>query len=238
VALRRETGVLLVERGAARKKIYLVDGKIEFASSTEPGELIGARLVHENLILPVELDMALAVAPRFGGRVGDALVGLGILRPVDVFRGVVEQMRARVVDVLRWREGTITFVRGVRSHEEAPPVPLGPFELLARSVREAYEDDEISAILAPLLGKAPQPGERGALPPISLGLPDVEGEVLLAVDGTVTVSDLLRDQATRLGLSRRDVARAIFIGLSARTIAIEDWPPDMSTAKTQPGRKA
>ena len=238
VALRRETGVLLAERGAARKKIYLVDGKIEFASSTEPSELIGSRFVHENLILPVELDMALAVAPRFGGRVGDALVGLGILRPVDVFRGVVEQMRARVIDVLKWREGMVTFVRGVRSHEEAPPVPLSPFEILARGIREAYDDDEISAVLAPLLGAAPQPGERGALPPIALGLPDVEGEVLLAVDGTLTVSDLLRDQTTRLGLSRRDVSRALFIGLSARTISLPGWPPDVSTAKTQPGKKA
>ena len=237
VAARRDTGMLLAEDGARRKKIYFVEGKIEFASSTEVKELLGARLVKDSLVLPVEVDMALAVAPRFGGRVGEALVGLGILRPIDVFRALAAQTEARVVDLLKWRAGTLLFVRGARSHEEAPPVPLSPFEIIGRGIAEAYRDDEIAAILSPIGGSSPRPGARTAPSPIALGLPDVEGEVIAGVDGASTITDLVRDQSARFGLSRRDVSRALFVGLAARTILLDGWPADVDGTKSLAGRR-
>ena len=49
--------------------------------------------------------------PHYGGRLGDTLVGLGFLRPLDVFRMLSLQVRHRVMDVFKWSEGTFAFYR-------------------------------------------------------------------------------------------------------------------------------
>ncbi|MBC7172335.1 MAG: serine/threonine protein kinase, partial [Polyangiaceae bacterium] len=76
-----ETGVLHLwasGRGGEevrRKKIYFVDGRPEFVASTDRRELLGEFLVARGYCLRMEVDMALALLPRYGGRLGDALVG-------------------------------------------------------------------------------------------------------------------------------------------------------------------
>ena len=52
-----------------------------------------------------ELDLALAVLPRYGGRMGDTLISMGLVGPVDIFRAIREQGRDRVADLFLWNGG-------------------------------------------------------------------------------------------------------------------------------------
>ncbi|MFT5354510.1 MAG: hypothetical protein ACI9KE_001715 [Polyangiales bacterium] len=114
----RETGVLHLRAGDRRKKIYFVDGRTEFVASTDQHELLGEHLVANGFCLRMEIEMGLALMPRYGGRLGDALVGLEILRPIDLFRAISSQVRERLLEAFRWRHGTWAFVPEARSHEE------------------------------------------------------------------------------------------------------------------------
>ena len=68
-----------------------------------------------------ELDFALAVLPRYGGRMGDTLVSLGLLPSLDIFRAIRDQGRDRLIDLFQWRTGTLTFYRTRRRRTSSSP---------------------------------------------------------------------------------------------------------------------
>ena len=86
LAAQSETGLLVVQRGQILKEIFLVDGAPEFVASNAPSERFGEYLVRQGVLSPGELSMALAIMPQFNGKLGDTLVGLNLLRPLEVFR--------------------------------------------------------------------------------------------------------------------------------------------------------
>ncbi len=46
-----------------------------------------------------------AMLPRFNGRLGDALCGLGVLRPIELFRAIHQQMQDRYLEVVPLAQG-------------------------------------------------------------------------------------------------------------------------------------
>ena len=202
----RETGVLLGHRPGARKKIYFVEGVPEFVASTEPRELLGAHLVAQGSVLRVEVERALDLLPRYGGRLGDALVGTGVLRPVELYRAVFDQVEARILEVFTWTAGELAFERGARSHEETVPLGFSVPDLVARGVRAHYTDQECLLALGAVRGQAlrgsPLPGALEALRLTSAE----EDTVRLAAQGAAVDALLARDPAA---------ARALFLGLAS-----------------------
>ncbi|HEX4446023.1 MAG TPA: serine/threonine-protein kinase, partial [Polyangiaceae bacterium] len=85
IAVRRETGCLVLRDGTRKKRIFFVEGSPECVTSTDKRELLGEFLIKRGQVLRMEVEMALAMLPRFGGRLGDALVGIGVLRPIELF---------------------------------------------------------------------------------------------------------------------------------------------------------
>src|SRR5579862_4667361 len=148
VAVRRETGALVLKDGAHKKRIFFVEGSPECVTSTERTELLGEFLIRRGQVLRMELEMALAMLPRFGGRLGDALVGIGVLRPIELFRAVHDQTQERLLDTFRMKKGEIAFARGVRSQEETFPLGVDTYELIGRGIRHGYSYQELQATLA------------------------------------------------------------------------------------------
>src|SRR4029077_2363377 len=108
LALQRDTGALYFRDGAKKKKkIYIVEGVPEFVVSTDKRELFGEYLVARGQVLRMEVEMALAMLPRYSGRIGDALCGLGVLRPIELFRAILQQTQDRFVEVFQWRKGEV-----------------------------------------------------------------------------------------------------------------------------------
>ncbi len=215
----REVGVLVLRDGPKRKKIYLVEGAPEFVASTDKSELLGEHLVARGQVLRMEVDMALAMLPRFGGRLGDALVGLGVLRPIELFRAIHEQTQQRYLEVFRWKKGELAFVSGARSHEETFPLGVDPYELIARGVSGGYDAAEIEALLAPIAEEVLQPV---VLPPVRLEafrLPERQARVVRRVDGTLTLRALLADAS----LDPTDVLFAVFTGLSCQLLKADGF---------------
>lgn len=221
----RETGVLhLVDAqsgGTRRKKIYFVDGRPEFVASTDHSELLGEWLVTTGMCLKMEVEMALALLPRYGGRLGDALVGLGVLRPVELFRAIAAQVRARFLEAFRWRRGEYFYVRGVRSHEETFPLGLDPIELLRDAAGNAH-NEELEAALAPvreqILSLVPVP----PIPMDAFRLGDAQQLLLRGVKGDTTFAAILARETAAVGSAKKldadDVYRAFYLGLSCGLI--------------------
>jgi eukaryotic-like serine/threonine-protein kinase len=132
--LRGASGLWLCEQGSVRKEIYVTEGVPEFVTSNLAGELLGEYLVGRSVISRGELDMALAVIPRFDGRLGDTLVALGLVEPVQLFRHIADQVREKLLDVFLWRSGTASFYQGVRPPKSGFPLGLDPWRILDEGI--------------------------------------------------------------------------------------------------------
>ncbi len=131
----RRTGLWLCEQGGVRKEVYTKDGVPAFVTSNLAGELLGEHLVKERVITRSELDMALAVMPRFEGKLGDTLVALGLVEPLELFQQITEQVREKLLDLFTWRSGTATFYDGVDPPSSGFPLRLDAWEILDRGLR-------------------------------------------------------------------------------------------------------
>ena len=98
LALEEKTGLLVLQLGEVIKEIYLVDGDPQYVTSNQPGELFGQYLVEKNIITEGELSMALAMLPHFDGKLGNALVALKLLRPMQVLRHLTHQVRQKLLN--------------------------------------------------------------------------------------------------------------------------------------------
>jgi serine/threonine protein kinase len=129
--LARDDGLLLCEgRGGLRKEIYLEKGVPIFVTSNLPGEMLGEMLVVRGVNAREELDNALAVMPRFEGRLGETLVALGLVDPMLLFRCISDQVREKLLEIFTWSAGHAALYRGVERPERGFPLRLDPWDIM------------------------------------------------------------------------------------------------------------
>ncbi|HET7544643.1 MAG TPA: serine/threonine-protein kinase, partial [Polyangiaceae bacterium] len=107
-----ESGALFVERtsssgNSSRKEIYLDKGRLLHVASSEREELLGEYLVRRGRLTREQLETALGQLSNYGGRLGDTLIGIGLVDAVDVFRAIRDQGRDRVATLCGWSEGLV-----------------------------------------------------------------------------------------------------------------------------------
>ena len=196
LALAGETGLLHFELGDTVKEIFLVGGAPESVSSSNANERFGEYLLGKRVLGPGDLELALSMLPHYNGKLGDTLVALGLLRPLDVFRLLSEQVRDRVIDVFAWSEGTFAYYRGVTNRQENFPLGLDTFEILGASVVNlAY--DLLVQRFDPMLDYRPVATERGRVEPEAFRIGPTPREVLNLLDGERTLRDWMNQFGDR-----------------------------------------
>lgn len=126
---RGDSGALFVQRAlgpgrSSRKEMYLEGGRLHHVASSEREELLGEYLVRRGKLSRDELETALGALARFGGRLGDTLIGLELVNAVDVFRAIRDQGRDRVAALCTWEEGLVSFYRGTGATRVDFPLDL------------------------------------------------------------------------------------------------------------------
>ena len=137
--LRRDTGLWLCEAGGVRKEVYVKDGVPEFVTSNVAGELLGEYLVAKGVISRGELDMALAVMPRFEGKLGDTLAALGLVEPVHLFQHIGNQVREKLLDLFTWESGQAELYLEVPPPDISFPLGLDPWSILEDGIGRRIE---------------------------------------------------------------------------------------------------
>ena len=217
----QQTGVLHLWDNKRRKKVYFVEGRPEFVASTDKMELLGEHLVASGQCLRMEVEMALALLPSYGGRLGDALVGLGVLRPVELFRAITEQVRGRLMEAFRWRAGDWAFVRDVRSHEETFPLGQDPYEILRDAAWQSHHE-EIEAVLAPMFERIIAPDLSGT-PVKNFRLSDDAYRIIESVKGETTLGGVVAMHASA-GRDIEEVYRVLYLGLACGFLRTHSSP--------------
>jgi serine/threonine-protein kinase len=186
-----ETGLLVLHSRDVSKEIFLVRGVPEFVTSNAPNERLGEYLVAHDVITEGELAMTLAILPRFNGKLGDTLVGLGLMRPLEVFRHLSRQVRDKLIDVFGWQEGSYRFYRGRTNERDAFPLRLDPWEIVGAAVAELTLEPLRDRLLQ-VAEKKVKRVERVRPAPEDFRLGAGPRELWSRLDGRRTVGDWLR----------------------------------------------
>jgi serine/threonine-protein kinase len=213
----RETGMLHLDDGRQRKKIYFVDGRPDFVASTSREEMLGNYLVRRGHCLSMEVDMGLAVMPSHSGRLGDALVDLGVMRPVQLYRAISSQVRERYLEAFRWRGGQWLYVRGAQSREETYPIEQDA-QVLMRDAALELHPSELESALSPLWEKVVRQAHSPSAPLSAYQVPDAWRWVIKQAQGEATVGALFARCARQSGLDEEDAMRALFLGVACELL--------------------
>ena len=220
----KETGVLFAERAAeaggeaSRKELYFVDGKLHHVASSNAHELLGEYLVRRGKLAREELDLALAVLPRYGGRMGDTLIGLGLVGPVDIFRAIREQGRDRVADLFLWKQGEVSFYRGQAAPHVEFPLDLDLPALMLAGLEALHPTDTPLDLYRDKLDRvlALAPDVRPGLK--SVTWPPMVARVLAIATTPKPLRDVLKMAARGGSTSAGDVLRAVDVLIAARLV--------------------
>jgi len=172
-----ESGALFVERGTnsgsgSRKEIYLDKGRLLHVASSDREELLGEYLVRRGRLTREQLDTALGTLSNYGGRLGDTLIGIGMVDAVDVFRAIRDQGRDRVATLCGWSEGLVTFYRGTAPQrvefpldlDLASPMMAGAIVRAKGEPRALLPDGRKRLVPGPRAEAVRHPRERGSAP--------------------------------------------------------------------------
>lgn len=111
-------GVIIVKDDKFERKIYIFEGKIIFATSTNPDERLGEFLLYKGIITKEQYDESVVRLKRGEGRQGKILVDMKVLTPKELFLYVQEQISAIVYDLFNLNAGKVYFEIGKLKEEE------------------------------------------------------------------------------------------------------------------------
>ncbi len=186
------TGVLSLRRGPVSKRVYVQEGRIVFASSSDPDDRLGECLLREGRISLDQLDAAAAQLGT-GKRIGTLLVEAGHLAPQDLVRSVLAQVREIVLDLFAWQEGEYGFDEGPLPSEEVITLGMRTDELLREGIRRVGSFSRVRASVGgPRTVYRLRPGSRERLQ--WMNLHDGERALLDRLEGEgATVETLCRE---------------------------------------------
>ncbi len=190
-AVERVTALLLCELGEIRKEVYLKDGVPAFVTSNLSGELLGEYLFTKGVITRGELDMALAVMPRFEGRLGDTLSGLGLVEPVVLFRHIGEQVRDKLLDLFLWETGSCTYYHGVAPPPSGFPLNIDAWDVLDEGLRRRIDTGLEDRRIVQLRSRGLVPASGPLLTQIRASLPQRLKRILSVLDKPRTAAELV-----------------------------------------------
>ncbi len=229
LAARRESGLFVCQNGQRRKEVYLVDGNPIYVGSNDSKELLGEFLVEKGVIDRMELEMALALLPKFNGHMGDTLIALGMLTAVGLFGHIKDQVLSRLEELMGWREGNYEYYRGAECRSGVLELSINPFRFVKEKVLRDVQDinaamvlDEMGSCLVAPTPIMPELIDR-------LNFPTEIAEKIRSVSDWLTVREL----ATAAGKSQIVLARALYVALETGLWAFDGRVPPWRRIKEQ-----
>ncbi len=205
LAKGKGTGMLALEgRAGVLKEAYLLDGQPQFITSNVEGERLGAFLIAQGALTQPQLQRALSVMHHFGGRLGDTLVGLDILDPLEAYRLLAKQVAAKLMEAFSWQKGRYTWTPRHPNPWKTRSLHLDAFRVIgagAAQLAEPMIEEWLSANTKSFIVR--EPIVDGELAQFGLG--DALLRVYSLLDGRTRLGELagkVRSPEARLNLLR------------------------------------
>jgi hypothetical protein len=191
LAVQERTGLLVLRHGAVVKELHLDRGDPQHISSNLPQELFGQYLVQNGVITQEQLAQALLVMADHEGKLGRALVGLKVLRPIEVARHLTRQVQQKLLDAFGWEDGEYLFYDQQAARQESASLGLDAFALIRDGVA-SIAPSLLAARLQPVMASRLRLVASPSVPLELFRLSESGRRLVRLLDGSSTVSERIQ----------------------------------------------
>ncbi|QQR73740.1 MAG: DUF4388 domain-containing protein [Holophagales bacterium] len=133
----RIAGVIEASRGEIVKRVWIKDGDVVHAASSDREDSLGSFLRRSGRVPPEDLEAASRQRGATARRLGELLVERGVLSPAAVYRAIREQAEAIVWSLFSWEEGVVAFSIGEAAPHEAVRILVPMRQVIVQGIRRA-----------------------------------------------------------------------------------------------------
>jgi len=182
-----ETGILTFRSGEVSKTLYLHEGKLVFAASTNPDERLGeSLLVRGRISARQHLEASQMIRP--GRRLGTILVELEAIESEELSPAVEQQVKDLLVDLMTWTSGDYELVMKQVDPETLVTVNISLENIVIEGLRRSRSWSQITRGLGGIDVVPVPTGNTEVL--YKLELTEEEQELLGHVNGNSTVEQI------------------------------------------------
>jgi len=183
-----KTGPLRFTRGRTTKTVYLSEGRLIFATSTDPDDRLGEMLLRKGLISYRDLEESVR-GIRVGKRQGTILMERGSIRAHDLVAGVSEQVQEIVYSLFLWEDASYEFVEGELPSREVILLRMPTENILMEGIRRVERWSRIQAGVGGLDQRyTPSRGSPAILEGMSLSRDELS--LVAILDGAPTLEEI------------------------------------------------
>ncbi len=143
------TGELTLRRGKILKKIYFLLGSPAAAESNVRTESLPHYLLVKHLLDENQVSKLLATAKQSGQTLLQTLATLGWLTETDILRHYTALVKLRIINSLRWQEGSFSFVPGDTFSDRLPHCTIDAPGIVLLGFKRVTNPDEVARQLEP-----------------------------------------------------------------------------------------
>ncbi len=183
-----KTGVLRCTRERIVKTVYISEGRLIFATSTDPDDRLGEMLMRKGLITYRALQESI-LSLQVGKRQGTLLVESGAIRSRDLVEGVADQVQDIVHGLIQWESGQYEFAEGPLPSKEVIVLRMSTGDLLLEGVRRVQRWSRIKGGVGGLDQKYALAPDSSAIVS-ALSLQKEELNLVASLDGVMTLEEI------------------------------------------------
>lgn len=130
-------GMIEACRGDVSKQIYIREGSVVHATSTDRNDSLGCFLERHGLLSKEVFAETMAERERSNKRYGNLLVERRILSPAQVYAAVRKQTEAIVWSLFEWLDGSVTFKIGSFGDVDSVRIQLPMRQVIVKGIKRA-----------------------------------------------------------------------------------------------------
>jgi hypothetical protein len=141
LAAGRKSGTLKFDRANVSKQVFFENGIIVGSKSNDPREYLGQVLLHYGKVDENQLQTALEIQRKSGGRLGEVLVQQGFMSEDEVLEMLKTRTLDAIYDLFVWNEGDFEFYDDAMLPEDLIVIELEPTNVIMEGI---YRLDELA----------------------------------------------------------------------------------------------
>ena len=148
IFLHRVPGLIEARRGDVVKKVWVRDGAVVHAASTDLDDSLGVWLRRSERITREQFDRSMRQRSDVEGkRHGELLLEQDVLSPAELYEAIQEQIRAIVWSLFSWGDGEVTFSIGDFEEKEMIRIQLPMRQVILEGVKRVPDAKSLVARL-------------------------------------------------------------------------------------------
>lgn len=141
INLAQASGELALVTAENSAKVYFERGNVTFAGLSNRPVKLGELLLREKRIRRDDLDRILSQKSK-GKKLGALLIEAGVIKERELQRAIEEQIKEVIYEIVRWRDGTFSFVHGKKPKAQEVVIDIPLDHLMLEGLKRMDEEKE------------------------------------------------------------------------------------------------